>query len=232
MPEAATGEESAATPSPVVADDRLVGSPSLAVPPGVPPRPTPPGVPAEAPAEAPAAAPPTGAPPVAADVASGHARHSRFVVWTTVVALVALVVGIAVGVASTGPQRAELQRQRDELSVRRRDRQAARDQLQTGADEAEALVARTRTQLDEATSAGDAAAKAREACAKASTDASDLLLQYDNYLSDLADLSWADAGSATQRQLQDHLRTQDGIIASQQQIAAAQLADCRAAASR
>lgn len=126
------------------------------------------------------------------------------------VGLVALVVGAGIGYAASIPG----------TNSTRDDRTAALAQvrdLQTKVNDLQSSVGANQT--------------ARDTCTKAATDASDLVDQYDNFLSDFQNYLATEPGSAAEAQWIQHMDDQWARMEQQYDTVKAELQDCKAAVS-
>ena len=161
-----------------------------------------------------AGAPPPGPGPTTA--------KKPFPVWTVAIALIALIVGGAVGYVAGMPQRNDLQSQRDSLQLERDEQQAARAK-------AEETITQLEKDVETANSATSGVAKGREICSKAASDGSDLITQYINFVDDLDALYSEAAVGVYDADLVGHMQTQAETMDAQSIVVEKELDDCNSA---
>ena len=148
---------------------------------------------------APAPAPQYGAPPP---------RSSRTGLWIAVAAVVALIVGLGVGVAAAQPSKNDAVEQRDAARVEVTDLQR---------------------ELDVTRSNASASSGARDRCSKAATDAKDLISQWENFWNDYRAWLQTTVDSAAEAEMEAHMTSQAATMDAQRDVVNEELSDCRSA---
>ena len=132
--------------------------------------------------------------------------RNRSGLWIGLAAVIALLVGLGVGVAVAQPSKNDVASQRNEARAQVADLQK---QLTT-------------SQCNATTSSG-----ARDKCSKAATDAKDLIAQHENLWSDFDTFMGTPSDSAAEAEMMQHMNTQQQTMTAQRDIVNEELSACR-----
>lgn len=132
--------------------------------------------------------------------------QSRSGLWIGLAAVIALLVGLGVGVAVAQPSKNDVASQRNE---------------------ARAQVADLQKQLTTAQGNATTSSGARDKCSKAATDAKDLIAQHENLWSDFDTFMGTPSDSAAEAEMMQHMNTQQQTMTAQRDIVNEELSACR-----
>jgi len=138
------------------------------------------------------------------------AKRAGMGVWIALFAVLALIIGAGIGYAAAMPSKNDITKQRDAA-------QAQASQLQASLSQNEA---------DELN-----ATNAKDKCSKAATDASDLVKQWENVMTDIDNYMASSIGSTTEAELAAHIDEQFQTMDAQKDIVTSELTACQIATS-
>lgn len=158
--------------------------------------------------------PPSGAVPPPPQAPQQYAQQqyspppprNRAGMWIALAAVIALVVGVGVGVLAAQPSKNDVADQRD----------AARSQ-----------ATELQKELSASQSSSSASSGARDKCSKAATDAKDLIVQHENLWSDFDTYMGTPSDSAAEAEMIQHMNTQQQTMTAQRDVVNEELAACR-----
>jgi len=134
--------------------------------------------------------------------------RNRAGMWIALAAVIALVVGVGVGMLAAQPSKNDVADQRD----------AARSQ-----------ATELQKELSASQSSSSASSGARDKCSKAATDAKDLIVQHENLWSDFDTFMGTPSNSAAEAEMIQHMNTQQQTMTAQRDVVNEELAACRSA---
>jgi uncharacterized membrane-anchored protein YhcB (DUF1043 family) len=134
--------------------------------------------------------------------------RNRSGLWIGLAAVIALLVGLGVGVAVAQPSKNDVASQRNE---------------------ARAQVADLQKQLTTSQGNATTSSGARDKCSKAATDAKDLIAQHENLWSDFDTFMGTPSNSAAEAEMIQHMNTQQQTMTAQRDVVNEELAACRSA---
>jgi uncharacterized membrane-anchored protein YhcB (DUF1043 family) len=132
--------------------------------------------------------------------------RNRAGMWIALAAVIALVVGVGVGMLAAQPSKNDVADQRD----------AARSQ-----------ATELQKELSASQSSSSASSGARDKCSKAATDAKDLIIQHENLWSDFDTYMGTPSNSAAEEEMVQHMNTQQQTMTAQRDVVNEELSACR-----
>ena len=132
--------------------------------------------------------------------------RNRTGLWIGLAAVIALLVGLGVGVAVAQPSKNDVASQRNE---------------------ARAQVADLQKQLTTSQGNATTSSGARDKCSKAATDAKDLIAQHENLWRDFDTYMGTPSNSAAEAEMVQHMNTQQQTMTAQRDIVNEELSACR-----